>query len=168
MADTPASSTNSPDHTSVRRSVEVDADPEVVWELVVDDDERSTWFGGESELEIAPGGAGRFTDPDGTRREAVVDDVRPGRRLTWTWWPETGEPAGEPPVDATTVTIDLSPRPGGSRITVTETVIRASAAWDPGRSDAGGAPTFAVTDRLLELEHVLLLRSSPTLALTVR
>ncbi len=98
----------------VRRSVEVELDPAEVWELLVDDDERSSWFGGPSTLEVAPGGEGSFTDPDGTRRQATVGEVDEGRRLSWTWWPEGDD--GAP----SRVQIDLAPVPGGTTVVVTE------------------------------------------------
>lgn len=109
--------------SAVQRTIDIEAEPDDVWELIVDDDERSAWFGGPSTLEPVPGGSGAFTEPDGTRRSAVVEEVDPGRRLRWSWWPD------DDPGDAATVDIDLMPvtpeRPGapaiGTRVTVTET-----------------------------------------------
>lgn len=107
---------------AVERTIEIEADPDDVWELLVDDDERAAWFGGPTTLDPVPGGAGIFTEPDGTRRQAVVEESEPGRRLSWTWWPESGDD-GPSRVD-----IDLAPvepsRPGaptiGTRVTVVE------------------------------------------------
>jgi len=99
---------------TVERAIEVELAPEEVWELLVDDEERAGWFGGDTHLDVEPGGDGEFTDPDGTRRRAVVGDVEPGRRLSWTWWPD-GDPDG-----ASEVRIDLQPTPAGTRVAVTE------------------------------------------------
>lgn len=114
---------------TVERTIEIEAHPDDVWDLLVDDDERTAWFGGPTTLEPVPGGAGGFTDPDGTRREAVVEEIDPGRHLRWTWWPE-----GDPDAGAT-VDIDLVPvtpsRPGapaiGTQVTVTETPLAPTA-----------------------------------------
>lgn len=129
----------------VERAVEVELDADEVWELLVDDAERAGWFGGETSLEPVPGGTGTFTDPDGTRRGAVVDDVEPGRRLAWTWWPEEGGAASQ-------VRIDLSPVPGGTRIAVTERPLAAA--------QASVSTPATATGTLVELEHRCLLRAS--------
>lgn len=131
----------------VRRSVEVELPPDEVWELVVDDEERSGWFGGPSTLDAAPGGTGSFTDPDGTRRHATVDEVVEGRRLGWTWWPE-GDDGG-----ASRVQIDLVPTPGGTTVVVTE----APAAPVSGMSARAALRTGVP---VLELELRCLLRAA--------
>jgi len=106
---------------ALERTVDVDLSASEVWELLVDDEERAAWFGGPTELDAVPGGDAEFTDPDGTRRRAVVDEVAPGRLLSWTWWPEDGDGA------MSQVTIELRPLPGGTQVEVTEVpVARAS------------------------------------------
>lgn len=131
----------------VRRSVEVELAPDEVWELVVDDEERSGWFGGPSTLEAAPGGTGSFTDPDGTRRHATVDEVVEGRRLAWTWWPDGDDGA------ASRVQIDLRPTPGGTAVVVTEAPVVPVARATARSALRGGVP-------LLELELRCLLRAA--------
>ena len=132
------------DDATVQRSVEVGASPDEVWELLVDDHERGGWFGGETELEAVPGGNGWFTDPDGTRRSAVVEEVAPGRRLAWTWWPD--DESG----DRSRVDIDLTPTPNGSRVSVTET---------PLVPTAQASIATSATGPLLDLELLVLARS---------
>ncbi len=137
--------TETPDDApAVRRDVDVAIEPDEVWELLVDDDERAGWFGGPTELEPVPGGGGTFTDPDGTRRRATVEEVEPGRRLAWRWWPEDGDPDE----GASRVAVELTPLPGGTRIAVTEVPLApvARARW----SRPAGLP-------LVELEHRALL-----------
>lgn len=124
-----------PFERGVQRDAELDTSPERLWELLVDDDERAGWFGGPTTLEPVPGGAGVFTDPDGTVRYATVEEVDEARRLSWTWWP--GDADGPP----SRVDIDLAPVPGGTRISVTETPV------------AHAVP-------LLELESMVLHRST--------
>lgn len=125
--------TNSDETTTdrIRREIEVRNPPEEVWEVLVDDDERSAWFGGRTVLDPSPGGRGWFEETDGSRREASVEQADPGRRLAWTWWPEPGTDDDPDARGASRVQIDLTPVPGGTRIAVTETaltpVARASA-----------------------------------------
>ncbi len=137
----------------VHRSVEVEASPDEVWELLVDDDQRAAWFGGETTLDVEPDGAGEFTDPDGTRRSAVVEDVEPGRRLSWTWWTDD-----DPDGDRSRVDVDLTPTPAGTRISVTET---------PLVSTARASTMASVAGPLLDLEFRILCRAHAP-ALTCR
>lgn len=104
---------------SVRRSIVLASPPRRVWETVSRPERLSRWLGGEVELDVRPGGEGVVRLPDGARR-AVVEDVRPGRRLTFHWWDEDAE--GDTPADAgaTTVTIDLYPVDAGTQVIVTE------------------------------------------------
>lgn len=132
--------------STVHRSVEVELPPGEVWELLVDDDERAQWFGGPTTLEPVPGGAGLFTDHDGTRRRARIDEVAPDRRLAWTWWPEDDGDA------ASQVEVDLHPVPGGTRVSVTEAPLTPTASASVRRPGVPALP-------LLALETTCLLRS---------
>ncbi len=118
MTATPSAETPSVD-PAVRRQIDVDADPVDVWDAIVDDDRRAAWFGGPTTLDVSPGGHGTFVDPDDARRVATVDEVIPGRHLSWTWrtagCPDDGHDHGESRVE-----IDLEPLPDGTRIIVTE------------------------------------------------
>lgn len=135
------------------RSLELPVPPDEAWDLLADDDARDQWFGGTSQLDVAPGGHGVFTDPGGARRTAVVEEARPGHRLAWTW-SDDDEPGAPSRVE-----FDLSPTPSGTRIDVTETSLsaRASAARP-------AAVTKLATWRgpLLDLELRCLLRTAVT------
>lgn len=170
--------TEDPTDNTVRRSIEVDAEPDEVWHAVIDDSERADWFGGPTELTPTEGAGATFTEPDGQRRHATVDSVVPQRRLGWTWLDDDGNASGQ-------VTIDLSPAPSGTRIDVTETlqiprlapqsaVLNASCGARPTdrlrlapqsvvhSASCGARPRVGATWRvdLVELEHMLLLRSA--------
>lgn len=97
---------------TVTRELDLDAETDDVWDALVSDVERAGWLGGPTEVDVVPGGRGYVTDPDGTRRDVLVDEVVPGRRLTLDWWTDTGVPSH--------VEFDIAPSPGGSRLTVTE------------------------------------------------
>ena len=117
----------------VMRSVEVEAGTEDVWATVSDPGLRARWL----------------DDDDARSRELRLDDVDDGRRLVWTWW----RPGDEP--DASTVEIVLAPTPGGTRVTVTETL--ASVGVGRPRASVRSAPASLLagdrwTARLLGLE----------------
>lgn len=122
---------------------DVDLPPEEVWDLVVDDEERAGWFGGETELDPVEGGDALFTEFDGTRRRGLVEEVVPDRRLAWTWWPE------DSPDQASRVVIELAPLGPGTRVTVTETAATGSFGRPP-----------AVRDAISGLELQAMLRSA--------
>ena len=105
----------------VTRSVDLDVAPEEVWEAIVDDDARGCWLGGQTQLDPVPGGEGYATTEDGAHRWVRVDEVDPGRRLSFRWWADDDDAMS-------VVELVVVPRPGGSTLTVTETmpVARAS------------------------------------------
>jgi uncharacterized protein YndB with AHSA1/START domain len=131
-------------HVEITRSVELDADVDEVWRCLTDDDERSAWFGGDTRIDVRPGGAGQVVDPDGTRRRVEVDRVEPGRRLGWRWWRDDDG-------DASDVEFVLEPVGPATRLIVTE---RRSAAV----GDVSACAVGDVCARLLDLELLLLTR----------
>jgi uncharacterized protein YndB with AHSA1/START domain len=99
----------------VQRSLDVDAPPAEVWQMIVDPAELATWLATDVELVVAPGGRGRLTDDAGVVRHAVVESVDPGRRLVLRWWAD-----GDGPDAASVVTMAVAPRGDGARLVVTE------------------------------------------------
>lgn len=113
----------------VTRTVDVPADPERVWQRSVGDGAAlGSWLGGQVELDLRPGGTGTLREPGGAAKRLVVEEVSPGERLAFHWWPAESE--GRTPADAgaTTVDITLVPVPEGTRVTVTETAAYAATA----------------------------------------
>ena len=102
--------------SDVTREVDLPASPEEVWEEVAEADRLGDWLDADVELELRPGGTGSFRFADGQVRRALVRDVEPGHRLTFTWWPLTGHDVGRP----TTVTITIEDAPDGSRLRLVE------------------------------------------------
>lgn len=100
------------DVEEVTRDVELPAGADEVWEALTEDERRAEWFGGDTELDVTPGGRGYVTDDDGTRRDVLVHDVEPGRRLTFDWWNDTEVPSH--------VEFVIVPTEHGTRLTVTE------------------------------------------------
>lgn len=126
---------------TVVREIDLGVDADEVWDALVRDDQRREWMGGETELEVEPGGRGYVTEDDGTRREVLVDDVVPGRRLSFDWWTENDDP--------THVELVIVPTSTGTRLTVTERALVPQAR--PGRDGLGMALRLAAGLRGLAL-----------------
>jgi uncharacterized protein YndB with AHSA1/START domain len=120
------------DAHDANREISIDAASADVWAALVDPATLPTWFGAEAELEPRQGATVRFRFPDGTERRGLVEDVMPGRRLTWRWRELHGAGLGLVVGPSSTVTIDL--RAEGDR-----TVVRVTEVADPraSRSHAG-------------------------------
>jgi uncharacterized protein YndB with AHSA1/START domain len=100
--------------------ISIDAAPGEVWMALVDPVVLSAWFGADGELEPREGAPVRFRFPDGTERRGLVEDVEPGRRLTWRWRKLDGPGPGVVVGPPSTVAIDLLPDGDGTRVRVTE------------------------------------------------
>ena len=98
----------------VTREVVLEAPVEEVWEALTDPEQLEEWFANDVELDLEPGGDGVFRWDDGEERHAVVEEVVPERRFTFTWDNEGR------------VEIELEEVEGGTRVLVTET---AGAGW---------------------------------------
>ena len=98
----------------VTREVVLEAPVEEVWSALTDPEQLEEWFANDEELALEPGGDGIFRWDDGEERHAVVEEVDPERRFTFTW------------DDEGRVEIELEEVDGGTRVLVTET---AGAGW---------------------------------------
>ena len=112
----------------VTREVVFPAPPQEVWEALTEPERLEEWFANEVEVDVRPGGAGRFRWDDGDERHAVVREVEPGERLGLDWG------------DGGRVVFTLEEVPDGTRLLVREVSaewstaleLRASAlAWTP-------------------------------------
>jgi uncharacterized protein YndB with AHSA1/START domain len=80
---------------SVIRSVVLPLPADEAWEVVTEREHLEGWLAREVELDLRPGGEGRFLLDDGSERDAVVESVDDGRRYAF-WWRSTDEDAGPP------------------------------------------------------------------------
>ena len=102
----------------VTRSVELEATPDAVWDLLVDEDARRAWL----------------DDEDAAEREVRLDRSEPGRSLTWTWW-RPDDPAGASQVE---VVLDEGPT-GRTHLVVTERLLVPAPVAGPLRAEASVA-----------------------------
>lgn len=98
------------DLPEIERSTEVPADPNEVWERIVNGDLAEEWMG----VRLDPRPGGEVIVPE---REMIgtVEEVVPGESITWSWREVDGEPSQ--------VTIEVVPVGGGSRVTITERLL---------------------------------------------
>jgi uncharacterized protein YndB with AHSA1/START domain len=101
------------DTVNVSRTIELDLEPDEVWDLIGDGRRWSEWMVDEADVEVEPGAAGRVVDGD-EQRHVRIDTVDEGERVAFTWWPEDRGHA------ASSVDLHVVPRPGGTVLEVVE------------------------------------------------
>jgi uncharacterized protein YndB with AHSA1/START domain len=101
--------------SDVTRDITLPLDPDEAWEALVEPD----WLGEEASLDPREGGNGHFV-VDGERRDAIVEEAVPGERLVFWWW--TTDERGIPETAGSRVAFELAPVPGGTRVTVRESL----------------------------------------------
>lgn len=103
------------DQIAVERSIDLSADPETVWAHLTDGDLLSSWMGSQITIEPRVGGAIGMAGPNSADVFGVVEEIVPNRRLQWSWRTHDGMPA--------LVEIELEACEGGTRLTVSETLL---------------------------------------------
>jgi uncharacterized protein YndB with AHSA1/START domain len=128
----------------IERQIVVPVDPAVLWEALTEPHEVGAWFGQRVDWDLSPGGRARWSGGGEGSRSGVIDEVAPGRRLRFRWWPESEQgPASE-------VTYELEPaggaEPDGTRLTVRETLVPPPAETaSPGTATADTASAYTWT-----------------------
>lgn len=98
------------DLPQIERSVDLPAQPDQVWEKIVDGDLAEEWMG----IRIDPRPGGDVTVP-GREMIGTVEEVDPGKSIAWSWRELDGEPSQ--------VTIEIVPIEHGTRISITERML---------------------------------------------
>ena len=98
---------------SCTKEVVLPVERDDAWAAVTQERALEAWLAERVALDLRPGGEASFTLPDGEERRGMVEEVAPGERLTFWWWPAGG--------DGSRVTFELAPAVGGTRVRVTET-----------------------------------------------
>ena len=114
------------EYGTIERQLQVDASPEVVFDVVSSPEHLRQWWPDEAEFPAEPGGDGRigFGDPAQGRtwvRFTVVDAVPP-RLFSFRWTHEEGETAG--PGNSLLVVFELEPVGEGTLLRMTESGFR--------------------------------------------
>src|SRR3954451_8764943 len=95
----------------VKREIVLELEADEAWDAVVD---LEAWLAEEAEVDLEPGGEGRFRLDDGSERRALVEDVDPGHAMSWWWWSDDAEDLG------THVQVRLVEAVAGTRVVVVE------------------------------------------------
>jgi uncharacterized protein YndB with AHSA1/START domain len=110
----------------IDRTIEVNAPPQRVWRALTDPAELSAWFKVTIEGKIAAGSEVQMTSThagyEGQRFKVWFVELTPPRRLVWEWHPGAVDPTFDYSREAkTTVTFELEPSGGGTKIILSET-----------------------------------------------
>jgi uncharacterized protein YndB with AHSA1/START domain len=100
---------------AVERSVDLDADPSVIWEHLIDGDLLSEWMEAPIEIEPRCGGRIEMTPEGGPVTWGTVEELVVEKRIQWSWRTDDGLP--------TLVEIELAPNEAGTTLTVRETLL---------------------------------------------
>ena len=133
----------------VVREIQLDTSSDELWSLLTDARELATWLGTDVELDPIEGGIGSLLDGEVLRR-LVVDEVVPGQRIGFVWWPD------DAPEQASTVTFTIAGDGEQSTLRVVERPVAAGAA----RACSLTGAEALWDDRLLGLELRLITRAA--------
>ncbi len=98
----------------VNHTIEIEADPEVVWGFLVDAEKMPRWMGVAAELDPRPGGVFSVDVLPGSAARGTFVEVEPVSRIVFTWgWEGTQLAPG-----STTITVTLEPTATGTRLTL--------------------------------------------------
>ena len=93
---------------SVEREIVIAAEPETVWELLVNDEQATRWIGQSASFDLRPGGRYRVEVIPGQVATGEFVEIDPPNRLEYTWGWETDGETVVPP-GSTTVVFELRP-----------------------------------------------------------
>jgi uncharacterized protein YndB with AHSA1/START domain len=115
------------EYGSIEREIQVDATPEVVYEVISTPEHLREWWPDEAELKPVPGATGviSFGDrstPDANVVALTVIEADPPRRFSFRWVYDEGGTAT--PDNSLLVTFELVPSGAGTLLRFTETGFR--------------------------------------------
>ena len=109
------------DTDSIRRTVEIAAPVERVWELVTVAEHLGRWFADAgAEVELRPGGAFSLSWAGGTTCHGRVEAVDRPRLVAYRWLAASGSRAQPTPANSTVMQFALVPVGDRTRLTVVE------------------------------------------------
>ncbi len=115
------------EYGSIEREIQIEATPEVVYEVISSPEHLRQWWPDEAELEPVPGGTGVITFGDRSTPEASVEpltvvEADPPRRFSFRWVYDEGE--GPTSGNSLLVTFELVPAGAGTLLRFSETGFR--------------------------------------------
>jgi uncharacterized protein YndB with AHSA1/START domain len=115
------------EHGTIVREIHVEADPDLVYEVVSSPRHLERWWPDHVELDPTPGATGTFTfgepgSPDAQVPAVTVVAADPPRSFSFRWTHPAGEVADEH--NSLLVTFELVPADGGTLLRMTETGFR--------------------------------------------
>lgn len=115
------------EYASIEREIIVDADPDVVFDVVSKPEHLREWWPDEVDLDSEVGGEGRIsfrgnTAADTITQRMTIVEMRPPNHFAFRWTHAAGEPAA---IDNSfLVVFDIQPFGHGTRVRMTETGFR--------------------------------------------
>jgi uncharacterized protein YndB with AHSA1/START domain len=115
------------EYGNIEREMQVDASPEVVFEVITSPKHLTEWWPDEATLEATPGFVGEFVFGDRNAPGAhvpkiTVVDAEPPRLFSFRWVQPEDEPAT--PTNSLLVTFELTPSGSGTVVRMTESGFR--------------------------------------------
>jgi uncharacterized protein YndB with AHSA1/START domain len=107
----------------IEREIDIDAPIDVVWTVITEPEHITGWFTDSAELDVRPGGDGRFGwDAGATNHEMAVnlriERLEPPHFFSFRWdYPDGDEPTE---ANAPLVEFSLEPRGEGTRLRLVE------------------------------------------------
>jgi uncharacterized protein YndB with AHSA1/START domain len=115
------------EYGSIERELQINANPEVVYEVISSAEHLREWWPDDAEFHPVPGATGRIifgdpASPDAKTESLTVLEADPPRRFAFRWVYSDGESAG--PENSLLVTFDLVPSGDGTLLRFKETGFR--------------------------------------------
>jgi uncharacterized protein YndB with AHSA1/START domain len=138
----------------IEREIDIDAPIEVVWAVITQPEHITNWFVDSAEVEVRPGGKGRFGwDRKNTDVQYLVnlrvERLDPPHFFSFRWGHPDGEEANE--TNATLVEFDLEDRGGSTRLRLIESGLAGIAGSDEAKETSFAEHTSgwaAIVERL--------------------
>jgi uncharacterized protein YndB with AHSA1/START domain len=108
------------DRPTIERELLLSVSSQRVWSALTDGEQLSSWFGARVVVDARAGGSATFRWPDGTERDATVEEVVPLHRLAFRWAPFQRTPVGARVVPANRVEFTLEEVEEGTLLRITE------------------------------------------------
>ena len=115
------------EHGSIEREIQIEASPEVVFEVISRPEHLREWWSDDADIEPVPGSVGELVFGDKASGDAqvaaiTVVEAEPHRLFSFRWVYPDGEPATS--ANSLLVTFELVPTGAGTLVRLTETGFR--------------------------------------------